>query len=66
MYLPHVEYLLHQLQWFAVVQNNKYFLTVLVFELRAIHLLGRLSTIWAMPPALFTLVIFEIGSSLFA
>jgi hypothetical protein len=32
------------------------------FELRTLHWLGRCSTTWAMPPAIFALVIFKIGS----
>jgi hypothetical protein len=35
------------------------------FELRALPLLGRCSTTWAMLPALFALVIFQIGSHIF-
>jgi hypothetical protein len=38
-----------------------YFLAVLGFELKALHLLGRHSITWAMPPTLFT-VIFQIRS----
>jgi hypothetical protein len=39
------------------------FVSVLVFELRIwTHLLGWLLTTWAMPPALLSLFIFEIGS----
>jgi hypothetical protein len=38
------------------------FLAVLWFELRVLHLVGRYSTIWASPPALLVLVIFEIAS----
>jgi hypothetical protein len=36
-------------------------LAVLRFELRALHLLGRYSTISAISPALYTLVIFPPG-----
>jgi hypothetical protein len=36
--------------------------TVLGFELRALHLLGRLSSTWTTPLGLFALVIFERGS----
>jgi hypothetical protein len=36
------------------------FLAGLGFELKALHLLGRHYTFWAMPPALFALVIFLI------
>jgi hypothetical protein len=32
------------------------------FELRTLHLLGRCSIAWAIPPALFTLIILEMGS----
>jgi hypothetical protein len=35
---------------------------VLEVELSASHLLGRCSTTWVMPPALFVLVVSEIGS----
>jgi hypothetical protein len=38
-----------------------FLVVVLVFELRASHLLGRCSIAWAMPPDLFTLVIWDIG-----
>jgi hypothetical protein len=37
-------------------------LAVLGFEPRALHLLGRQSTGWAVPLALFALVNLEIGS----
>jgi hypothetical protein len=37
-----------------------------MFELRASHLVGKLSTTQAKPPALFALVIFHTGSSIFA
>jgi hypothetical protein len=42
--------------------NLLFFLAVLQFELRALCLLGKYSTTWAMPPALFALVIFQIAS----
>jgi hypothetical protein len=38
-----------------------FFLAVWEFELRGSHLLGRCSTTWATPPALFLLGIFKIG-----
>jgi hypothetical protein len=38
-----------------------YFFAVLWFELRALHLLGRYSTTWTMPPTLFALVFFTYG-----
>jgi hypothetical protein len=41
-----------------------FFLTVLEFELRALHLLGEDSTV--LPPALLALVIFQIRSHIFA
>jgi hypothetical protein len=34
------------------------FLNVVAFEHRALHLLSRRSTTWAMPPALYDLAIF--------
>jgi hypothetical protein len=37
-------------------------LSALEFELRGSHLLSKRSTTWATPPALFALVIFQIGS----
>jgi hypothetical protein len=37
-------------------------LAILEFELRISYLLGRFSAAWATPPALFALVILEIGS----
>jgi hypothetical protein len=42
-----------------------FFFSVLVFELRASCLLGMPSTIRAIPPILFVLVIFEMGSHFF-
>jgi hypothetical protein len=42
------------------------FVCLLCFELRALHLLSRHSTTWATPPALFALVILEIGCYFFA
>jgi hypothetical protein len=36
--------------------------TIFGFELRVLHLLGRCYATWATPPALFSLVIFEIES----
>jgi hypothetical protein len=39
-----------------------YFFAVLEFELRAQHLLGRHSTTWSTPPALFAPFMSEIGS----
>jgi hypothetical protein len=41
---------------------NIFWRVVLEVELRVSHLLGRCSTTSAMPPALFALVISEIGS----
>jgi hypothetical protein len=41
---------------------KKCFLVILGFELRALHLLGRYSTSWLMPPVLLFLVIFEMES----
>jgi hypothetical protein len=38
-----------------------FFLEVLGFELRSLHLLGRCSTAWTMPTTLSTLVILELG-----
>jgi hypothetical protein len=38
------------------------FLAVLEFELRASRLLGRCSTTWATPPALFALAVFHVQS----
>jgi hypothetical protein len=49
---------LERLLVFCVV----FVLAVLGFELRTFHLIGRHSTTWAMAPAGFALVIFEIGS----
>jgi hypothetical protein len=43
-----------------------FFLVVLGFELKTLCLLGRHFTTRAMPPTLFALVIFQIGSLLFA
>jgi uncharacterized membrane protein (DUF485 family) len=59
--------LLNQSLW--AVGPIKYFVFVVLFlfgtllaiELWASHLLGRYSTTWAIPLALFALVIFEIG-----
>jgi hypothetical protein len=39
-----------------------FFFAVLGFELRALYLQSRYSMIWAMPLALFALVILKIGS----
>jgi hypothetical protein len=39
---------------------------VLGFELRALYFLGKSSTTWAMPPTLFALVNFWVGSWVFA
>jgi hypothetical protein len=39
------------------------FLAVLGVEFRALYMPGRRYTTWAMPPALFALVIFELESS---
>jgi hypothetical protein len=39
-----------------------FFFVILEFELRTSCLLGRCSTVWAILPAFFALVIFEIGS----
>jgi hypothetical protein len=39
---------------------------IALFELRALHLLGRHSATWAMPPFLLALVIFQVGSHTFA
>jgi hypothetical protein len=36
-----------------------------IWKLRALHLLGRCSTTWAMPQPFFALVIFLIGSHVF-
>jgi hypothetical protein len=44
--------------------NGSFLFAVLGFELKASHLQGRGSTPSAMPPALFALVIFDIGFSL--
>jgi hypothetical protein len=41
---------------------NFYFLTVLGFEFRILHLLARHCTTWATYPALFCLVIFQVVS----
>jgi hypothetical protein len=46
--------------WYACI------LVVLVFELRASHLLGSCSITYAMSLALFALHIFHIGSLIFA
>jgi hypothetical protein len=43
-----------------------FFFMILGFELRQCTLLGRQSAIWAMPPALFALVIFQRGSCFYA
>jgi hypothetical protein len=43
-----------------------YLLAILGFELRAPHLLGRHSTTWAMLLVRFALVIFQIGSWVYA
>jgi hypothetical protein len=44
-------------------RTNLFFVVVVLrFELRASHLLGRSCITWAMPLALFVLVILEIGS----
>jgi ABC-type uncharacterized transport system permease subunit len=52
--------------WTTKRQVMKYFiLAVLVFELRALYLLGRFSATWAIPPVLLALVILEIGSHFF-
>jgi ABC-type uncharacterized transport system permease subunit len=42
------------------------FLTIVGFEFRALHMLGRHSTTWAMPPVLFALVILWMGSHIYA
>jgi hypothetical protein len=44
------------------VKMLDFFLVVLGFELKTLHLLGRHSTGWAMPPALSALIILEIES----
>jgi hypothetical protein len=41
--------------------NKAGFFFFFPFELRALHVLGRISTSWAIPPALFVLPIFHIG-----
>jgi hypothetical protein len=46
--------------WFVLV------LVELTFEFRALHFLGRCSTMWASLPAPFTLVIFQLGSHIFS
>jgi hypothetical protein len=45
-----------------VVMEREPFLEVVGFKLRALCLLGRHSTAWATPLALFALIILEIGS----
>jgi hypothetical protein len=42
-----------------------FFLVVLVVELRILNLIGRCSTTWASPPALFALLILGIESPIF-
>jgi hypothetical protein len=42
-----------------------FYSSVLRFELRTWHLLGKCSATWVMSPALFVLVIFQIGSLIF-
>jgi hypothetical protein len=41
------------------------FLVLLEFELRALSLICELSTTWAMPSAVFALVIFQTGAHAF-
>jgi hypothetical protein len=44
------------------LSQNFFFWMVLGFKLSTLNLLGRHPTTWVMPPALFALVIFQIGS----
>jgi hypothetical protein len=48
-----------------VIVNYNFFFLVLQIELRALYLLGKHSTTWAMHPVLLALVCFLIGSHAF-
>jgi hypothetical protein len=52
--------------WVSLPPFCSFFFTVLEFELRALHLLNRHSATYIMPPAFFALLIFQIGSPVYA
>jgi hypothetical protein len=54
----------YKMETTVTMQEMLFFFLVVVlgFELRALYLLGRSSTAGTMPPALFALIILDIGS----
>jgi hypothetical protein len=69
-------YVLHRMCYFSIFYSryfkayevvcHSYFLAVLGFELSSLHLLSRYFTTWAAPAGFFALVIFWLGSWVFA